>query len=250
MRLVSWSTVFHLYWSDSATLDINIHSDINEQNNIVSLISDIDKTLTLLKEEKKQMQIYKKGIMQKIFNQEIRFKDDDGNEFGDWEEKKLGDIIIDEKSTNRPAKSALQDWLYPFFTNSTSNQSEFLNEFDYEGEYIIANTWWEAFFDYYNWKIAVMSDNYVFWSNNNVIYIYYILKNLEQEINRVCFYGSWIKHLDKHYFKNLEIKIPVIKEQEKIANFISDIDKKLENIDKEIEKINNYKKWVMQEIFG
>ena len=36
---------------------------------------------------------YKKGLMQKIFSQEIRFKADDGSDFPDWEEKKLGDIF-------------------------------------------------------------------------------------------------------------------------------------------------------------
>ena len=34
----------------------------------------------------------KKGLMQKIFSQEVRFKADDGSEYPEWEEKKLLEI--------------------------------------------------------------------------------------------------------------------------------------------------------------
>lgn len=63
-----------------------------EQTKIANFLSAVDERLNLLKEKKSLLEDYKKGIMQKIFNQEIRFKDDDGNDFEDWEEKSLREI--------------------------------------------------------------------------------------------------------------------------------------------------------------
>jgi type I restriction enzyme S subunit len=76
---------------DIATIDIYLPS-LEEQTRIANFLSSVDEKLNLLKEKKALLEDYKKGIMQKIFNQEIRFKDDNSNDFEDWEEKTLGEI--------------------------------------------------------------------------------------------------------------------------------------------------------------
>jgi len=63
-----------------------------EQTKIATFLTAVDKQIGLLKEKKKLLEQYKKGLMQKIFSQEIRFKDDNGNDFPDWKEKRLGDL--------------------------------------------------------------------------------------------------------------------------------------------------------------
>ncbi len=63
-----------------------------EQQKIASFLSAIDKKIEKLIRKKELLQEYKKGVMQKIFSQEIRFKDDDGKAFPDWEEKRLGAV--------------------------------------------------------------------------------------------------------------------------------------------------------------
>ncbi|MBU2062492.1 MAG: restriction endonuclease subunit S, partial [Bacteroidetes bacterium] len=65
---------------------------IQEQTRIANFLSAVDEKLNLLKEKKDLLEEYKKGIMQKIFNQELRFKDDNGNDYEEWDNKTLGEV--------------------------------------------------------------------------------------------------------------------------------------------------------------
>ena len=64
-----------------------------EQEKIASFLTSVDTKIEQITKKEELLQQYKKGVMQKIFNQEIRFKADDGSEFCEWEEKKLEDLI-------------------------------------------------------------------------------------------------------------------------------------------------------------
>ena len=72
-----------------------------EQEKIASFLSSVDDKIEKLEGKKKKLRGYKKGIMQKIFSQEIRFKDENGQNFSDWEEKKFEDFTkIKSRITN------------------------------------------------------------------------------------------------------------------------------------------------------
>lgn len=63
-----------------------------EQQKIAEFLSTIDTVIAKQKETVSAWEERKKGVMQKLFSQEVRFKADDGSDFPDWEEKKIGDI--------------------------------------------------------------------------------------------------------------------------------------------------------------
>ena len=75
--------------------------NIEEQEKIASFFSLIDKKIALQTEKVEELKNYKKGIMQKIFSQELRFKDENGNDYPEWEEVNLRKILkeVNEKTT-------------------------------------------------------------------------------------------------------------------------------------------------------
>ena len=76
---------------DVEKFDITIPK-LEEQQKIASFLTSVDDKINLLTKKKKLLEKYKKGIIQKIFSQEIRFKDDNGNDFPEWKTYKLGDL--------------------------------------------------------------------------------------------------------------------------------------------------------------
>ena len=69
-----------------------IPESLSEQQKIAAFLSAYDKKISLQKERVKKLEERKKGLLQKVFSQEIRFKADDGSEFPEWENKTIGDI--------------------------------------------------------------------------------------------------------------------------------------------------------------
>lgn len=161
----------------------------------------------------------------------------------------LKEVLKASKRTNRLTSSARVSGKYPFFTNSTAVHNKFLDDFDYDGEYIIANTGGAAYFDYYNGKFAAMADCLNLTSEENTKYIYYCLLNLQKLINQRCFKGSGLKHLDKTSFYKLNIFLPALNEQNRIAEMLSEMDLLIKNTDQIIKSTGTLKKVLLVQLF-
>ncbi|MBE5662411.1 restriction endonuclease subunit S [Staphylococcus sp. SS35] len=65
---------------------------INEQQKIGEFFSKLDRQIELEEQKLELLQQQKKGYMQKIFSQELRFKDENGNDYPEWTNERLGEV--------------------------------------------------------------------------------------------------------------------------------------------------------------
>lgn len=238
-----------------------------EQQKIASFLSSVDEKIEKIKEKKKNLEEYKKWVMQKIFSQEIRFKDENWEEFGGWEIKKLWEIL--KESNNKTTINNQYDVL-----SSTSNelvlQSEYFNrqiaskdniwyKIIKRNQIVFSpqNLWlWNINLNL-KYDIWIVSPSYkIFDINTNVClvkYTSYFLKSNRMLFEYAQASEQWAsivrRNLDINSFNSIKINLPTLKEQEKIADFLSWIDEKIEKIWEELEKVEEFKKGLLQCMF-
>jgi type I restriction enzyme S subunit len=100
----SGSTVRHSSNKIIQNASLTLPKNLEEQIKISSFLSNVDERLRALKKKKELLEEYKKGVMQQIFSQELRFKDDDGNDYPDWDYKTLGEVLCEHQLKNKDDK--------------------------------------------------------------------------------------------------------------------------------------------------
>lgn len=233
---------------------------IPEQTKIANFLSAVDEKLNLLKEKKEALETYKKGIMQKIFNQELRFKpdqsgvegDDNGNEFPKWEEKTLGEIAEINKG-NQLNKDELNDFdTYPSISGGIE-PSGYTDKFNRLENTIIISEGGNScgYVNYIKTKFWCGGHCYSIELLNDInkLFIYQLLKFNQEGIMSLRV-GSGLPNIQKKDLKSFSIEFPSsILEQTKIANFLSAIDKKIELVSTQIQDTQEYKKGLLQQMF-
>ncbi|MCF7820292.1 MAG: restriction endonuclease subunit S [Candidatus Pacebacteria bacterium] len=218
---------------------------LEEQCDIVKILETWDEYLEKLSKKIKIKKDIKKGLMQKLLTGKVRLKG-----FNDeWEELRLSSICKKEDKTVRLSGDGLDFGKYPFFVNNTKDYNKYLEEYDFDGEYLIANTGGVAYFDYFNGKFACMSDCFVFSSSCNTQFLFYWLKLRKRLINHIGFAGSGIKHLDKKWFLKQKIELSKNpKEQQAIATILSTADQEIEVLEQKKKIIEDQKKYLLNNL--
>lgn len=240
-----------------------------EQTKIANFLSAVDDKLTQLKRKKNLLEQYKKGVMQQLFSQQLRFKQDDGSEFPEWEEKRLGEIAAKKSIKNFANRintvftnSANLGIVYQrdFFDKDIANQNNLLNYYIVEIDDFI-----------YNPRISnmapvgpisrnhlgtgVMSPLYsvfkIFHGNLDFFEIYFSTSHWHEYMKSIANYGARADRMNikSDDFYEMPLPFPILEEQSKIANFLSAIDEKISHCRLQIEKMELWKKGLLQRMF-
>lgn len=223
--------------------------ELKEQQKIANFLTAIDQRITKLKEKKAALEHYKKGLMQKIFSQEVRFMDDEGNDFPDWEDIKLGDLC--KITTGRlDANAMCENGKYRFYTCAREHYYIDKYAFDSESLLISGNGANVGYIHYYKGKFNAYQRTYVLSDfDQNIIYIQYVLsKYLKGQIDREKKAGN-TPYIVMGTLVDMSVPLPSKKEQKKIANFLSAIDQKINAMDKQIADSELFKKGLLQRMF-
>ena len=246
-RLSQGSSVIHLYAKHLETLKLNLPTK-PEQTKIAAFLTEVDTKIEQLSKKQELLGEYKKGLMQQIFSQVIRFKADDGSEFPDWEEKKLRDVAkITTGSSNREDSGL--DGQYTFFDRSEDIRTS--DRYLFDGKAVIVAgegsrfppKYFEGKFDLHQRTYAIME-----FVEANSKYIFYFVDKQKNYLLRYAV-GSTVKSLRLPIFQKMPVSLPSLPEQTKIANFLSSIDNKIEQVGGQLDKSKQFKKALLQQMF-
>ncbi|MBD2317661.1 restriction endonuclease subunit S [Phormidium tenue] len=249
---------------------------IAEQEKIASFLGAVDTRLTQLRRKHELLQTYKRGVMQKIFSQQIRFRCDDGQPFHNWEKKKLGDMAINGFSNgvfNDPSKVG---WGYRLINvkdiyTSRSINVDSLTMLNLEEEEFRKNQaeYGDIFFTRSSLvKEGIAHSNILLSQDQDITYDGHLIRfRFNHEFYLPQFLGLALKSakvrqqlvargktgtmttIGQEDIASVQALIPCKQEQEKIAGFLTAIDQKIEAIAKQIELTEQFKKGLLQKMF-
>ena len=254
-----------------------------EQEKIASFLTLIDKKIEKQKELIELLKKYKRGLLSQIFSQKLRFKDKNGNNYPDWEEKTLNnifDIVTDFVAAGSFAdlRKNVQYNEKPDFAqlvrtvdlknNFKNKDFVFISESAYkylwrvnlnEDALILPNIGANIGEVYYIYSFKLPYKNNVLGpnaillksSNNNLYYLYSrcLTDNFRKQL-LLQVGASGQPKFNKTDLKKIKIKISInINEQNKISDFLSKFDDKIQQEKCILNYLQTYKKGLLQQLF-
>ena len=235
---------------------------LEEQEKIAGFLSKVDELINECEGEVKDLEEQKKGLMQKIFSQQIRFKDSNNNPYPDWEEKVMNDILNEYCKKNSISNQ------YPVLTSSKQGlmlQTEYysgenrITEKDNIGFNIIPPNYITYrsrsddglfTFNINNLGVTGIVSTYypVFSTNYNNLFVITYLNINKNNLFKYAV-GSSQKVLSLNELKKVKIKLPCQEEQEKITKVLSKMDELIEEKKELLSDWQQFKKGLLQQMF-
>lgn len=269
---------------DIGECSVNLPS-LQEQERIANFLTKVDKIIEKQEEKVKNLENYKKGMMQKIFSQEIRFKDENGEEYPEWEETKLGELLT-FYSTNSLSRECLnfeigevqnihygdihmkfptildvKKYSIPYINSNIDITKYQEDSFCKDGDLIIA----DASEDYAdigksievcnigNKKILAGLHTILARDNKNLTSSgfkgYMMQCEFVRKQIKVLAAGAKVLGISKANLEKMNIKLPSLQEQQRIADFLTKMDLSIEKECYKLKELKKWKKGLLQQMF-
>lgn len=234
--------------------------ELTEQQKIAYFLGSVDAWLDNLRQHKTALETYKRGMMQKLFSQQIRFKDKNDKNFPGWEEKELSEVA--KISMGQSPESS---------TYNSAGEGKYLvqGNADIVGRKTHPRVWTSN-----PTKLCSIGDvimtvrapvGYIAKSlhdacigrgvcalratdSGSTEFLYQFLLSYEDKWAKYS-QGSTFTAVNSNDIKSLSLKVPVLEEQQKIADFLTSLDKSIESKQQQIAKAEEWKKGLMQKMF-
>ena len=249
---------------------LNLHMRITpskaEQEAIGRYFSRLDHLITLHQRKLEKLKELKKGLVQKLFSQEVRFKADDGSEFPKWEEKKLGDVTSQYKVRNKkrlpleiysvnnivgfiPQSEQFDDAGYLKDTDTSIYMVVPPKHFAYNPARLDIGSIGYQCLDhdvqvsslYEVFETSDLVNDRFLWSWFHTYYFNNVVKRLQEGGVRLYFY------YDK--MQEVKIRLPSLPEQQKIADCLSSLDDGIAKQKATLAAWEELKKGLLQQMF-
>lgn len=242
-----------------------------EQIKIADFLSTVDDKIQNQEDKITHLKNIKKGFMQKIFSRKIRFKDDGGEEFPEWEEKKLGDIakrVMRKNNLNETNLSLTISAQYGLVDQETYFNRK-VSSNDLSGYYVLNkgefayNKSYSAGYPFgaikrlNKYEKGAVSTLYICFSlyenvDSNFIEQYFESDKWHREIYMIAVEGArnhGLLNVSIEDFFKIKHLLPCLKEQQKISGFLSSFDEKISTEKEILEHLKELKKGLLQQMF-
>ena len=223
-----------------------------EQKKIADFLSLIDQRIEKQRQLVENLKKYKRGLLSAIFDRKLRFKDTD---FSLWKNVRLSECCLGFDNKRQPISSELREkGTVPYY--GANGIQDYVKDYIFDGEYILLAED-GGHFDEFQTKPIAQYITGKSWVNNHAHilqatekdctkYIYYALvhKDIRKYIN-----GSSRAKLNQEDMWQIVILLPNLKQQIKIAQFMSSIDKILSIEEKMLTVLEEKKQGLLQQMF-
>ena len=254
-------SVVHLYSSQLALLQVSL-PPLPEQNKIATFLSIIDERIQTQSKIIEELKLLKSTLCKKIFSRQLRSKDDKGNKLPDWGVKKLGEVgTFYSGGTPLTSKRQYFNGDIPFIRSGEINSDkteQFISQLGLKNSSAKMVEKGDVLFALYGAtsgevaiskiKGAINQAVLCIKSHQNHYFIYSYLLHKKESIITMYLQGGQ-GNLSAEIVKQINIPIPSLSEQSKIASFLSSIDEKIKLNEEIHESLVKQKEYLLQQMF-
>ncbi len=239
-----------------------------EQQKIADFLSTVDSIITSETKILNALQKKKKALMQKLFSQQLRFKADDGSEFPEWVEKKLGEVCeLPKYGLNASGIDYDGEHKYLRITDideitHTFTPEDLTSPSEYSDEYLLKEN------DIVFTRTGASTEKTYLYDpkDGDLYYAGFLIKfHVKGENAKFIFYQTctheyekWVHvmstrsgqpGINSEEYSSMKIKLPCKEEQQKIADCLSSLDNLIQNQQKIVTNWQQRKKGLLQQMF-